>query len=418
MMAPSVRRPRPSRPGKVLVWVVLSLAVIVGIVAINLDGGRLLEERRRVQAAADAAALAAGADLYENYWTNHGQDPAGTARAAAVKSAASNGLPAGAVAVNIPPRSGTFAGQAGYVEVIIRRDIGATFGRLFTNQDLPVVGRGVARGEPLKIGLILLAPSGAGAFLNKSLAFTMTNSPIIVNSSDPAAYDQPTFGVTIASRYDVTGGYNNSGGALLVGKMRTGVPPTPDPLAFLPIPSTAGAPVRSAAPLTVNSLFPTVLRPGIYQGGIHIKSLSIVLMLPGVYIMQGGGFKVDTLATVTALEVMVYNTTSGGYAPGPITVSGNVVMTAPLSGIYQGISLFQDRSLTTPISMTGVGLTVLTGVVYAAQAPVSLTGLVAVGLDVLGGAYVVNSLTVQGVGAVNIDLKLNPPRVPDVRLVE
>ena len=56
--------------------------------------------------------------------------------------------------------------------------------------------------------------------------------------------------------------------------------------------------------------------------------------------------------------------------------------------------------------------------VYAAQAPVSLTGLVAVGLDVLGGAYVVNSLTVQGVGAVNIDLKLNPPRVPDVRLVE
>jgi hypothetical protein len=416
MMAPSVCRPRPPRPGKVLVWVVLSLAVIVGIVAINLDGGRLLEERRRAQAAADAAALAAGADLYQNYWTNHGQDPNGTAKSAAVKSAASNGLPAGAVTVNIPPKSGTFAGQAGYVEVIIRTDITATFGRLFTNQDLPVVGRGVARGQPLKIGLILLAPSGAGAFLNKSLAFTMINSPIIVDSSDPAAYEEPTFGVTIASRYDVTGGYSNSGGALLLGKMRTGVPPAPDPLAFLPVPSTA-APVRRAAPLTVNSILPTVLQPGIYQGGIHIKSLSIVIMQPGVYIMQGGGFQVDSLATVTALEVMVYNTT-GGFAPGPITIAGNVVMTAPLGGIYQGISLFQDRTLAAPISMKGIGLTVLTGLVYAAQAPVSLTGLAAVGLDVLGGAYVVNSLTVQGVGAVNIDLKLNPPRVPDVRLVE
>ena len=398
-------------------WVVLSLSVIVGIVAINLDGGRLLEERRRTQAAADAAALAAGADLYENYWTNKGQDPNGTAQAAAVKSAASNGLPASAVTVNIPPKSGTFAGQAGYVEVIIKRSIGATFGRIFTNQDLPVVGRGVARGEPLKIGLILLAPSGAGAFLNKSLAFTMINSPIIVNSSDPAAYDQPNFGVTIASRYDVTGGYSDSGGALLLGTMRTGVPPTPDPLAFLPIPSTAGAPVRSAAPLTVSSLLPTVLQPGIYQGGIHVKSLSVVVMQPGVYIMQGGGFQVDGLATVTALEVMVYNTT-GGFAPGPITIAGNVVMTAPLSGMYQGISFFQDRSLANPITMSGIGLTVLTGVIYAAQATVSLSGLAGVGLDVLGGAYVVNSLTVQGIGSVNIDLKLNPPRVPDVRLVE
>ncbi len=413
-----VDRHRPSRSGKVLVWVVLSLAVIVGIVAINLDGGRLLEERRRTQAAADAAALAAGADLYQNYWTNKGQDPDGTAQAAAVKSAAANGLPAGAVTVNIPPLSGAFAGQAGYVEVIIQSSIGASFGRLFTNQDLPVVARGVARGEPLKIGLILLAPSGAGAFLNKSLAFTMINSPIIVNSSDPAAYDQPTFGVTIASRYDVTGGYNNSGGALLLGTMRTGVPPTPDPLAFLPVPSTGGMAVQSAAPLTVNSLLPTVLKPGIYQGGVHIKGLSVVVMQPGVYIMQGGGFQVDSLATVTALEVMVYNTTSGGYAPGPVTVAGNVVMTAPLSGIYQGISIFQDRSLAAPISMSGIGLTVLTGVVYAAKAPVSLTGLATVGLDVLGGAYVVDSLTVQGIGSVNIDLKLNPPRVPDVRLVE
>ncbi len=415
MIAPP--SPKTTRPGKVLVWVVLSLAVIVGIVAINLDGGRLLEERRRTQAAADAAALAAGADLYENYWTNKGQDPNRTAQAAAVKSAASNGLPASAVTVNIPPKSGTFAGQAGYVEVLINRSIGATFGRIFTNQDLPVVGRGVARGEPLKIGLILLAPSGADAFLNKSLAFTMINSPIIVNSSDPAAYDQPNFGVTIASRYDITGGYSNSGGALLLGTMRTGVPPTPDPLAFLPVPSTGGAPVRSAVPLTVNSLLPTVLQPGIYQGGIHVKSLSVVVMTPGVYIMQGGGFQVDNLATVTALEVMVYNTT-GGYAPGPITIAGNVVMTAPLSGIYQGVSYFQDRNLAQPITMSGIGLTVLTGVVYAAKAPVSLSGLAAVGLDVLGGAYVVNSLTVQGVGSVNIDLKLNPPRVPDVRLVE
>ena len=133
-------------------------------------------------------------------------------------------------------------------------------------------------------------------------------------------------------------------------------------------------------------------------------------------IMQGGGFKVDTLATVTALETMVYNTTGAGYAAGPITVAGNVVMTAPLSGSYQGISLFQDRTLATPITMSGIGLTVLTGVVYAAQATVSLTGLAAVGLDVL--AAPTWQFPDGSGGAVNVDLKLNPPRVPDVRSVE
>jgi hypothetical protein len=39
-------------------------------------------------------------------------------------------------------------------------------------------------------------------------------------------------------------------------------------------------------------------------------------------------------------------------------------------------------------------------------------------VDVLGGAYVVDSMTVQGAGAINVNLGLNPPRVPDVRLVE
>jgi hypothetical protein len=68
--------------------------------------------------------------------------------------------------------------------------------------------------------------------------------------------------------------------------------------------------------------------------------------------------------------------------------------------------------------MSGVGLTAVTGVVYAARAPADLTGLAAAGVDILGGAYVVESMTVQGAGAINIDLKLNPPRVPDVRLVE
>ncbi len=414
------RNPKHRRLGNVLVVIVLCLSVIIGVVAIDLDGGRLLDERRRLQAVADAAALAGGADLYTNYWTNHGQDPNGTAVAAAQAVAAANGIAAGDVTVNIPPLSGTYAGKAGYVEVLIGDTVSGSFSKIFTRDDLPVAGRSVARGLPLDIGLLLLRPSGADAFLNKAVAFTMINSPIVVNSSDPAAYDEPSFGVTVASRYNIAGNYVSSGGAVMLGPVHTGVSPTPDPLAFLPVPDSTAATLRSSTPLTVNSLLPTTLQPGLYRGGIHITGASAVVMQPGVYIMEGGGFQVDGLATVAGLGVTVYNTTSSLYASGPISITsaGKVALSAPLSGTYQGINFFQNRSMTTPVSMSGVGLAVITGVVYAAGAPANLTGLASVGLDVLGGAYVVDSMTVQGVGAINIDLKLNPPRVPDVRLVE
>jgi hypothetical protein len=136
--------------------------------------------------------------------------------------------------------------------------------------------------------------------------------------------------------------------------------------------------------------------------------------------MQGGGFQVSGLATVVGLTVMIYNTTDTTYAAGPVSITsvGKVVLTAPLTGTYQGIGIFQDRSLTNQITMTGAGLAAITGLIYAAQAPANLTGSAVVGVDLLGGAFVVASMKVSGVGAININIGLNPPRVPDVRLVE
>jgi hypothetical protein len=49
---------------------------------------------------------------------------------------------------------------------------------------------------------------------------------------------------------------------------------------------------------------------------------------------------------------------------------------------------------------------------------VTLASLLNLGLDTLGGAYIVSTLQVGGVGSINIDLGNNYPRVPDVTLVE
>jgi hypothetical protein len=415
-------KPGFKRPGGITVWLVLGLTAILGILALGMDGGRMQEERRRAQATADAAALAAAAELFENWSLYKGTDPKGTAADAARKVAAANGYAddgtTSVITVNIPPTKGAFAGKVEFVEVIAEYRLGASFGRIFTQDDLPVRARAVARGRPAKMGVLLLHPTAMNAFRNRATAFAVLNSPIIVNSTHNQAFNHDSLGPITASNYDVTGNYINSGGGLMVGTMSTGVPPTSDPLRKLPPPDLASSPVQSAKPRDIRTAVPTTLSPGVYRGGLRIRNSANVVMLPGVYIMEGGGFRVENSATVAGLGVMIYNT-EGAFSDGPISISstGKVALAAPLSGPYQGISIFQDRALTRSLAVSGTAAMALTGLVYAVGADVTLTGLAAAGVTTLGGGYIVNTLRVEGIGTINLNL-VTPPRIPDVTLVE
>src|SRR5688572_924362 len=90
-MSAHPRAHRHRRRGAIAVLVAVCLTVLLTFVAIAIDGGILLEERRHAQATADAAALAAAEDLFRNYPRNKGIDLDGTARSAALAIAAANG---------------------------------------------------------------------------------------------------------------------------------------------------------------------------------------------------------------------------------------------------------------------------------------------------------------------------------------
>jgi hypothetical protein len=421
----SVRR--APRRGAVAVWLVVSLAVILGIAAIGMDGGRMMDERQYAQAAADAAALAGGADLYGNYWKNLGTDPGGTARAAALQSAALNGYTNDRthsfVTVNVPPQSGPFAGQAGYVEVIVESLLTPGFSAAIQPGPLTIRARAVARGQPKMIGLTVLGPAGPGALNTSGLVgLTVDNAPIIVNSNAPNAWTNSSLLSIGAANYDIVGGYQNSGLVLGSNAIHTGVPPVPDPLAGIPAPSLASYSQRSANTMNIGLLQLAVLQPGIYQGGINIGLGGIVLMEPGVYIMNGGGLTVGNGGVLTGTGVMIYNTggaSTGGPPPGPITLNavGVVALSPPTSGTYQGITIFQDRSVPTPMSLQGINLSI-GGTVYAAAAPVTVSGISLTGLVAPAGAFVCWRLTFSGILNGLINLEGNWPRVPDVRLVD
>jgi uncharacterized membrane protein len=53
-----------SRRGVSLVLIVISLVSLMGVLAVSLEGGLLVTEHRNAQATADAAAMAAAADMY------------------------------------------------------------------------------------------------------------------------------------------------------------------------------------------------------------------------------------------------------------------------------------------------------------------------------------------------------------------
>src|SRR5262245_44947368 len=79
------------RPGNVVVAVAGSLVTLLACVSLSIDGGMLQDKRRQVQAAADAAALAASGDLYYNWSIERGSDAGGTAFALARETARTNG---------------------------------------------------------------------------------------------------------------------------------------------------------------------------------------------------------------------------------------------------------------------------------------------------------------------------------------
>ncbi len=135
----TLRRDR-AESGQTLIMFTLALVVLLGFVAMTLDVGLAFLERRSLQNAVDAAALAAAQDL-----ANGESDEA--AIAVALDYMNRNGFPDTAdIEVRIPPLSGTFAGQSGYVEVTGHSKAPTALLNLFRDDPFEVSARAVAKG--------------------------------------------------------------------------------------------------------------------------------------------------------------------------------------------------------------------------------------------------------------------------------
>src|SRR5438105_2576353 len=123
-----------------------------------------------------------------------GNNPSATlasVRASALRIAADNGFANNGVnsvvTVNSPPTSGAYAGQSGYIEVIIESKIDRGFSRLLGSDPLSAYARSVGAGTyvPTQGSVLVLSPKKKNALsLGKGSSQLIVNGDVAVNSKN------------------------------------------------------------------------------------------------------------------------------------------------------------------------------------------------------------------------------------------
>jgi hypothetical protein len=96
---------------------------------------------------------------------------------------------------------------------------------------------------------------------------------------------------------------------------------------------------------------------------------------------------------------------------------GSITISPPTTGLYAGITLWQDRTSTNNMNIAGNGSSAISGTFYTAKGILNVSGNGS--NDVLGSQYISDKLTVNGNGGFTVDWNANlVARTRIIRLVE
>jgi|CXWL01.1.fsa_nt_gi hypothetical protein len=389
------------RRGLTAVTFALSLPVIVGSAGLGVEVGYWFFEERRLQTAADLAANAGAVALRSGASQNAVMN---TARTEALE----NGYVPGTIAVNTPPTSGANRNNRA-VEVLLERDLPRYFTGLFAEEPLKVRVRAVAAYENVQQACILALDTWA----NDAVIFignpTATFDGCVVMSNSLADDS-----ITIAGSADVTAPCIVSAGGTAVSADLTltscaapmeEMPQAQDPYEDLPEPSTSGpcASVPGGNPNT-----PKTLDPGVYCGGLNLSGQ--FTLNSGVYVIDGGEFRINAGANVVGHNVMFFLTNGA-----TVHFNGNaeIDLTAMTTGAYAGVLMFGDRDQGNAENVfNGTAASNFTGALYFPSQQVTHSGnfsgsngclrIVARSIDLRGDAGFSTNCTGSGLDVIEV----------------
>jgi len=360
--------------GQTIILVALSLPLLLGFIGIATDVGALFKDKRTLQTAADAAAIAGA--------LNYNPGNPGTSVTAAQNAAAANGFTNGVngVVVTTPQTptwpASNYLGQPGYVEVTITKPESTIFLALFGYPSVTVLARAVATTNGPGGGTIYaLAPSGPGA-LSVTGSLNVQGGGIVVDSNDDNA--MTVTGSVNASSIGIVGGCSTCAGVTTPAAI-PGIIPYSDPLSFLTQVSAGGS-----CTSTFNATGGTVvLFPGCYA--TFNETGANVTLSPGTYVIN------TTTASLVGGTLSGTGVTFFINSGSLVINSATMNLSAPIGGNLNGI-LFQQSNLdTNDASIIGNASSNLQGFFYFPNNALQLTG----NFGTLYAGFVAKSLNIN-----------------------
>jgi Flp pilus assembly protein TadG len=377
---------RRSEAGQTLPIVALALLTLLAAAGLAVDMGYMRYQKRIMQSAADAAALAAATDL------NLGFTGGGVAQTDALDVAAANGFTDGMNNTTVA-YSNPGIGPGTAAQVSIQKIYPAIFMQVvgITNSTINAVGTATLSTSP---GCIYaLDPAGTGVTLNAGVS--APNCGIVDNGPLNGSGDITSASVGVFQSFAGYGGVSSPNAVFAIPQ------PAADPLATLIAPAPGGPCI--ADPNVTGASGPgmdgiVTLNPGNYCTGITIKGGGIVTFNEGLYFLDGTtGLHITGTGTATSSGngVTFYNTGSGAFTfdgIGSISLSASI---DALDTLPSGILFFQDPGNTAAADVSGagaIGNVQLNGTMYFPTAPLTIAGSI-IGTNAV---MVAGSITVTG----------------------
>lgn len=376
------------KSGNVMILFALVAPILVGFAALAVDISYAYFTRNALQIAADAGALAGAAK---------GLDP--TATPLAVKDLVAKNVPAnfGKVINNSDIELGNYNRiskiftpsnvSPNAVRVTTHRDnsvanpLPTFFGKIFKLNFIQVSAQAVAT-PVIQPCFLVLNPTANKAFNltgNAGMAASNCGVSIVSNNALAAIAD-----VSASAKYFcVVGGFSGS-----FSPLPKNCGPAADPLINLPEPTPGSCQTPPAPGPSV------IFTPGTYCGNINFSSGSISFQ-PGVYYFQSSILTLSGSAQFITTDAMLFFDKSSSIR---VTTSGRLDMTAPTSGTYKGISIYQSRlsPLTAIAKLVGGGNYHISGAIYMPTALLEMASISSTAQDAYVSEVIVNRLTLYG----------------------
>ena len=381
---------------------------LMGFVALGTDVAHFYQQKRQVQAATDAAVLAAAEEA--------GNSTAQTAAAQAMVQM--YGLnTSGLNLVLTGPTSGNYAGNNQYVEVQLTEAVPTIFLGAFNHRsNVNVSARAVASlGQTSPTCVCLEGTSGTNLNMNNGSQLTMTSCGIMLNSnSSNAASLQGGAHVNTASIGSISTNWypNNVGnGAQISSNTRIiqGISTSCSP-SLPPVPTYSSSQCTSDPAPTQNGGSAFSVGPGSTLGNTQYGNLICyngltvgdngkkVNLNPGIYVINGGTLHFESgynnVSNTGGNGVFFYLTNNANLV---IDNGANANLTAPTSGAYDGTLIFQDPTDTQAVSVQGGSKLNIGGDMFAPSAALMLGNG---SYTVINSDIVANTLTINGGGKI------------------